>query len=222
VRHLVIAFAAASSLFAADPGQIRYDCQSGEYLLVTYKTAGKPERAVLEVTGKPKLVLPQVISASGARYSDGYTVLWNKGDEVTLTSGEFNPKDCKERVLPAAGPLTPGGSDARSSLLGNWRVIEISGKAVAADRPAFIEFMQDGHASGSLGCNRFNGPYEVDGAKLKFGALISTKMAGPGPAMQIETDFSMALNATASWQLTQGQLTLRDPGGKTLAALKKD
>lgn len=41
------------------------------------------ERAVLDLDGRT-LVLPQTISASGARYAEGTTVFWNKGREATF------------------------------------------------------------------------------------------------------------------------------------------
>ena len=42
-----------------------------------------------------KAVLPQVISASGARYSDGATTLWNKGNTVFIMKGEeITVQDC--------------------------------------------------------------------------------------------------------------------------------
>ena len=41
-------------------------------------------------------------------------------------------------------------------------------------------------------------------------------------AMQIETDFRMALDATAAWQVSQNNLTLRDSAGKLLAVLTKE
>ena len=210
--------ALSATLPAATPKPVRYDCQSGEYLLITYQPAprGKSAQAILEVTGKPRLILPQAASASGARYSDGYTVLWNKGTEVTIASGTFNPKDCSEKPAGTA----PAASEARGSLLGTWRAVELGGKAVAAERPAFIEFTAENRASGSFGCNRFNGPYQLDGDKVKFGPLASTMMACQ--AMQIETDFRMALDATASWQVSQNNLTLRDSAGKLLAVLTKE
>lgn len=41
------------------------------------------------------VTLPHVVSASGARYSDGTTTFWNKGDEATIEiSGETVYKGC--------------------------------------------------------------------------------------------------------------------------------
>lgn len=43
----------------------------------------EPDQAVLTV-GDRTMVLPQALSASGARYADGDTVFWNKGREATF------------------------------------------------------------------------------------------------------------------------------------------
>ena len=48
-----------------------------------------------------ELSLPQVISASGARYSDGRTTFWNKGTEATLESDDGRTTMCE--VWTAAG-----------------------------------------------------------------------------------------------------------------------
>jgi membrane-bound inhibitor of C-type lysozyme len=45
--------------------------------------AFEPSRAVLSLPGRT-ITLPQAISASGARYSDGTTTFWNKGREATF------------------------------------------------------------------------------------------------------------------------------------------
>jgi membrane-bound inhibitor of C-type lysozyme len=46
--------------------------------------------------------LPQVISGSGARYSDGKIVVWNKGDEVFIDLGNGQTFNCikKSEVRP--------------------------------------------------------------------------------------------------------------------------
>ena len=47
------------------------------------------------------LKLPQVVSGSGARYTDGSTTFWNKGDTAMFEMNGVNYKGCR------ADPLTP-------------------------------------------------------------------------------------------------------------------
>jgi putative lipoprotein len=48
------------------------------------------------------VILPQVISASGARYSDGSTTFWNKGDGAIFELNGVSYKNCKaDPVAPA-------------------------------------------------------------------------------------------------------------------------
>ena len=48
----------------------------------------------ITLSGEP-LTLPQSESASGARYNDGTTTFWNKGDEALLEmDGDITYQDC--------------------------------------------------------------------------------------------------------------------------------
>jgi heat shock protein HslJ len=62
-------------------------------------------------------------------------------------------------------------------------------------------------AEGHAGCNRFRGPFELpaDG-QLRFGPLLSTKMACPDLAT--ETRFLSALASTRSYQISGDTLRL--------------
>jgi len=57
----------------------RFDC-GGMILPVVFRD----DRVVLTLADRD-LILPQAVSASGARYSDGTSELWNKGNDATLT-----------------------------------------------------------------------------------------------------------------------------------------
>ncbi len=47
------------------------------------------------------LVLPQVVSGSGARYSDGNNTFWSKGNQAQLELNGVSYKGCKTDPLPA-------------------------------------------------------------------------------------------------------------------------
>ncbi|MNK62773.1 Membrane-bound lysozyme inhibitor of C-type lysozyme precursor [compost metagenome] len=53
----------------------------------------EPEAAVLTFPDR-ELRLPQVVSGSGARYSDGETTFWIKGESATLEIGGKLISDC--------------------------------------------------------------------------------------------------------------------------------
>lgn len=74
----------------------------------------KPDQLELRI-GDAIKTLPQVIAASGIRYSDGETVVWLKGDVGMLEQNEqIVANNC--RVTPTEEPLTPI-RDAASGLV---------------------------------------------------------------------------------------------------------
>ncbi len=87
----------------------------------------------------------------------------------------------------------------------------------------FIQFKQDGVASGSGGCNGFSGSYEVSGNSLKFSPLASTKRGCVGEVMEQEIAFFNALSKVASFELNQEkkELVLMSSDGQELARLKQ-
>jgi len=69
---------------------VRYKCDQGKEIVVAYLI--HQNKAIVQPdAGKPeKIIMNQVISGSGARYSDGKLVWWNKGNTGFLmeASGE--------------------------------------------------------------------------------------------------------------------------------------
>ena len=79
-----------------------------------------------------------------------------------------------------AGPLE-GTTWALSSYA------DAGGTSVAVPRGVVADARFDaGRVGGSSGVNSYSGPYQLSGAKLTIGPLISTKMAGPPPLMALE------------------------------------
>ena len=79
---------------------VRYSCAGGEKVEVKYLA----KSAVVQVAGKGRLTMTQVEAASGAKYSDGYTIIWNKGKELTLEAGTMKLEGCAE--IPAATAMS--------------------------------------------------------------------------------------------------------------------
>jgi uncharacterized membrane protein len=65
----------------AAPISARFDC-GGEIVPIVFHA----DRSVITLPDR-ELTLPQAMSASGARYSDGATTFWNKGNEATFEIG---------------------------------------------------------------------------------------------------------------------------------------
>jgi heat shock protein HslJ len=86
-------------------------------------------------------------------------------------------------------------------------------ESLAAGTEVTATFAEDGTVSGSGGCNRFNGSYEVDGSAISFGPIASTKMACEEPAMGQETAFLAALAASTTYAISGDALELRDDTG---------
>ena len=66
-------------------------------------------------------------------------------------------------------------------------------------------------ASGFAGCNRFSGAYQLAGARLAFGALVSTRMACEH-GMGVEGRYLDALGRVTGWSVESGELVLRGSG----------
>lgn len=64
--------------------------------------------------------------------------------------------------------------------------------------------------------NLYNGTYEVNGDKIKFGPFASTMMMGPMDAMQTEQDYFQFMATVESYDLTDGRLTLKNADGKEI------
>ncbi len=188
--------------------EVRYSCPDGVAFTVRSQEAPAPGFAVLETDGRPPLVLPRVESASGEKYSDGYTVLWTKGEEAMVDSGTLTARGC--RAVPPQTALT-----------GRWTLVELAGMPVRAAREAFLEFdPAAARAAGSTGCNRLSSGYEQNEEALKFQGAVSTRMACPAPAMELEQRFLKALTAVAEFRMERGMLVLVDGAGQVVARLR--
>lgn len=101
----------------------------------------------------------------------------------------------------------------------SWVLVEIGETADLANVTASLSFGQDGTVEGLGGCNRFSGPYEVDGEALTVGALGATKMACGRPADAVERAYLAVLGAVERWSVgADGRLTLDGARGPLVFA----
>jgi heat shock protein HslJ len=69
---------------------------------------------------------------------------------------------------------------------------------------------------GSTGCNRFTGPYTVDGDSLEIGKIALTQIACEPPADAVERGYLDALARVARWRLDGADLVLLDEDDELL------
>jgi putative lipoprotein len=72
----------------------RFDCDT-----LALTATFHQDHVVIEVPDQRALTLPQVVSASGARYSNGPETFWNKGREATF-EWHRRTQTCRERREP--------------------------------------------------------------------------------------------------------------------------
>ena len=106
-----------------------------------------------------------------------------------------------------------GGSTGGSEMLyqHQWDVTEIQGKQVStsSENQPYLLFSpgQVNKVSGSTGCNRITGSFELTGVNfIKFSPLATTKMACPGN--NVEQKFLDALSKVNNWSISNNQLLL--------------
>lgn len=103
-----------------------------------------------------------------------------------------------------------------------WVPREIAGRPIttAADsQEPYLLLRPEGPAEGNAGCNRFRGEaYSQKPGELRFGPLMSTKMACP--ALATESAFTAALSQTQAYRLSGDTLRLYDAQQQQLARLE--
>ena len=93
----------------------------------------------------------------------------------------------------------------------DWELVELVGQPAptgAGGRRATIRFEADSsRAGGFAGCNRWGAPYTIDGAAIRFGPIITTKMAC-ADGMTLEQRVADALGSARRFEIADDRLTL--------------
>lgn len=118
-------------------------------------------------------------------------------------------------TVDTTAAASPGIRDTR------WNLVALGDKSLApADTqratPHIILAPDSKQVSGSGGCNRMFGVYELNGDSIRFSGVGSTKMACSG-GMATETQFLGSLLRVKAWKITGQQLELADSTGAMLA-----
>lgn len=102
-----------------------------------------------------------------------------------------------------------------------WTATAIAGKPLIAGSTVTLAFTADGRVSGTASCNRYAGPVTLDGGKIAFGALASTRMACVGGGLnEQESAYFAALAAATGAAITGGTLVLSGPNGPVVTFSK--
>lgn len=124
---------------------------------------------------------------------------------------------------PAVGQTTPPTPDAALRNT-RWVLRQLNGQPVPPPTNAepYVLLRQDApNAEGNGSCNRFRGTYELpaDG-QLRFGALLSTRMACASPeGTTTETGFLRALENARTYRISGDTLRLFGEAGTTPTAV---
>lgn len=102
-----------------------------------------------------------------------------------------------------------------------WMLAELGGASVEpahGGRRAFLVFDAGPpqRVSGSTGCNRLAGTYQLSGARIALGQVATTRMACL-EGMEQERAFLAMLAALDGWRIADGRLELLDAQGELLA-----
>jgi heat shock protein HslJ len=117
-------------------------------------------------------------------------------------------------LTAAAAQLTPAGK---------WLAEDIDGGGVLDRVQTTLEIRDDGMVFGTGGCNRYAGSARIDGERIRFAPMGSTRMACSPAVMNQETKFHKALEHATAWRIdaARRKLTLLDGRGFDLIRFTK-
>ena len=157
------------------------------------------------------------MSASPLRIAFVFLVAACSGKPSSETAAS-TPTDTAAKAAPAVDTTAAAAANIRDT---RWNLVALGDKAIApADTqratPHIILAPDSKQVSGSGGCNRMFGVYELSGDNLRFSGVGATKMACKGN-MQTETQFLGSLLHVKTWKVVGQQLELSDSTGAVLA-----
>lgn len=104
---------------------------------------------------------------------------------------------------------TSGAAGLRGT---SWRLEDLAGAGVLDRVQATLEFTEEGRASGSASCNRFNGAVTVSGASITFGPLATTRRMCADAVMDQETRYLAALHEAERFEIDEPFLYIHTTG----------
>jgi len=111
------------------------------------------------------------------------------------------------------------------SISGEWYIIEMNGSVIVPSPGQSFPFINfdtfNGKVSGSGGCNRFIGSFDVNShlGSIELSKLISTRMACPD--MALENDLILALGRVKRYKKVGTQIALCNTSNRSVLILQK-
>ena len=104
------------------------------------------------------------------------------------------------RLFLICGTLLAGACTSESPGTGPWQVSTINEADVIDGTSVTLEFAEEGRVAGSGGCNRYFGSVAIDGDRITFSEIGSTRMACEPAIMGQEDRFFAALGEAARFE----------------------
>jgi putative lipoprotein len=164
-------------------------------------------------------------SVRGRILVDGRLWFTTEQQYPVLTRGHGSVASLQLRRVSGSSPAVPLPRMPSVAPLENtyWKLTQLGGSGgslimpVAQQREAhFILHPANRSVTGSGGCNRLSGSYELKGDRISFRKVASTMMACVD-GMDMEPRFLRALGRVNQWKIAGPQLELSDAGGTMLA-----
>lgn len=133
---------------------------------------------------------------SGFNYKPGYRyvidVIRTKRKNVPADASAYTYK--LKRVIQKKKMAIQKPNNWTFILKHNWKLIQING-ITQTNTTAYLNFKDDKNMSGSGGCNRIFGGFELKNNQITFKNIASTMMACPdGDVSKLESDFLKLLS----------------------------
>ncbi len=122
--------------------------------------------------------------------------------EIAFAPAEQATPAAVASARQAARAMEAAAAPAALPLWGTaWRLEDLAGAKVLSGAPATLEFSDEGRASGSGSCNRFNGVVTIEGGTIQFGGLAATRKACPEAVMRQEESYLAALRDAERYEV---------------------
>jgi heat shock protein HslJ len=118
-------------------------------------------------------------------------------------------------LVAVAGAVLVGCSDDSDPATADLTSDDVVGvwSQTGAEPEVSLELLDDGTVTGTDGCNRMNGTWEIDDSTVEFGQMSSTMMA----CEDVDTWLSGVSSATVSGD----ELTVLDEGDAEIGTLQR-
>lgn len=122
--------------------------------------------------------------------------------------------ETESKPTPPAAPASTNDMVAVvTSLAGSsWKLTDLCGEAVGTNTQASLEFLVGSRIGGSGGVNRFSGHMSADKSTVKVSPLMTTRMAGPPAAMELEGKYLKLLPKATALELSGDTLKITCAG----------